>query len=233
MEYLHHLLETSSFPFWSAIVLGLMTALSPCPLATNITAIGFISKNIGNKRQTFLSGIIYTSGRALSYTVLGVILYLGAGRFQVARIFQGWGERLIGFILILTGLFLFDLLKIKLPVFSGLPDKIGEKSKGSLPGAFILGVVFALAFCPYSGALYFGMLVPMSISSASGLYLPLVFAIATGLPVLIIAWLLAYSISGIGTFYNRLKAFEKWFRRVVAVLFIITGIYYVVIFYIL
>ena len=232
MEFLHHLLENSSVPFWSAFILGLMTAISPCPLATNITAIGFISKDIEQKRRIFLSGILYTSGRAFSYTALGVILYLGASRFQIAQIFQGWGERLIGFILILTGIFMLDFIKIKFPGLSALTDKIGEKGKGSLWGAFLLGIVFALAFCPYSGVLYFGMLMPMTVASASGLYLPLVFAMATGLPVLIIAWLLAYSIAGIGSFYNRVKTFETWFRRVVAVVFIGTGIYYLAIFYV-
>src|SRR4030042_5879826 len=99
MEYLHHLLESSSMPFWSAFILGLMTAISPCPLATNITAIGYISKDVENKRRIFLSGLLYTLGRAFSYTTLGIIFYFGASRFHVAQIFQGWGERLIGFLL--------------------------------------------------------------------------------------------------------------------------------------
>ena len=226
MEYLHHLLENSSVPFWSALILGLMTAISPCPLATNITAIGFISRDIEHKSRIFLSGILYTSGRAFSYTVLGLILYLGASRFQIARIFQGWGERLIGFILILIGIFMFDVIQIKFPGFSGVTDKIGEKGKSSAWSAFLLGTLFALAFCPYSGVLYFGMLMPLTVASASGLYLPAVFAVATGLPVLIIAWLLAYSVAGIGSFYNRIKTFEIWFRRIIAVVFIGAGIYY-------
>jgi len=107
-----------------------------------------------------------------------------------------------------------------------------RKSKsGSGWSALLLGIVFALAFCPYSGVLYFGMLIPMSIASPDGLFLPFVFAIATGLPVIIVAWLLAFSVSSIGGFYNKIKIFEKWFRRVVAVAFIIVGIYYVYIFY--
>jgi len=95
----------------------------------------------------------------------------------------------------------------------------------------LLGFVFALAFCPYSGVLYFGMLIPMTISSASGLYLPVVFAIATGIPVIIFAWLLAYTVSGVGGLYNKMKVFEVWFRRVISVLFIGVGIYYVAIIY--
>jgi len=232
MEYLHHLLENSSAPFWSALILGLMTAISPCPLATNITAIGFISKDIKHKGRIFLSGILYTLGRAFSYTTIGLILYFGASRFHVAQVFQGWGERLIGFLLIIIGIFMLDFITIRFPGFSNLTDKIGNNSKGSLWGAFLLGVVFALAFCPYSGVLYFGMLIPMTIAHASGLYLPVVFAAATGLPVLIIAWILAYSVAGIGNFYHKVKTFETWFRRVVAILFILTGAYYLAIFYI-
>jgi cytochrome c biogenesis protein CcdA len=232
MEYLHHLLENSSTPFWSALILGIMTAISPCPLATNITAIGFISKDLENKRRIFISGLIYTLGRATSYTILGFILYMGASRFQVARLFQGWGERLIGFLLILIGVLMLDVIKIKFPGFSAITDKIGNKGKGSYRGAFLLGVVFALAFCPYSGVLYFGMLIPMSITSASGLYLPLVFAIATGLPVIIVAWILAYSVASIGNFYHKIKVFETWFRRIVAGVFILTGFYYLFIFYV-
>jgi cytochrome c-type biogenesis protein len=232
MEYLHSLLEYSPVPFWSALVLGLMTAISPCPLATNITAIGYISRDFGDRGRIFLSGILYTLGRAVSYTSLGLILYLGASRFHVAQLFQGWGERLIGFLLLLIGVFMLDLIHIKFPGFSEITEKIGNRGKGSLWGAFLLGIVFALAFCPYSGVLYFGILIPMTISSASGLYLPVVFALATGVPVLIIAWLLAYSVAGIGKFYNRIKIFETWSRRIVAVLFIGTGLYYLAIFYI-
>jgi cytochrome c-type biogenesis protein len=233
MEYLHNLLENSSAPFWSALILGFMTAISPCPLATNITAIGFISRDVKQKKRIFFGGLLYTLGRAFSYSSLGLILYFGASRFHIAQIFQGWGEHILGFLLIAIGVFMLDLVRIRFPVFSGLTDRIGKNSNGSLLGAFLLGIAFALAFCPYSGVLYFGILIPMTISSASGLYLPLVFAFATGLPVIIIAWLLAYSITGIGNFYNKVKAFETWFRRVVAFSFIAAGIYYLTVYFII
>ena len=97
----------------------------------------------------------------------------------------------------------------------------------------MLGIVFALAFCPYSGVLYFGMLIPITITSASGLYLPVIFALATGLPVLIIAWLLAFSVGSVGKFYNSMKNFEIWFRRIIAVLFIAVGLYYIIIYFII
>jgi cytochrome c biogenesis protein CcdA len=231
MEYLHRLLENSPMPFLSAVILGLMTAISPCPLATNITAIGYISREIEQKKKVFLSGLIYTLGRAFSYTLLGIILYAGASKFHVAKIFQGWGEKILGFVLIAIGILMLDIIKLKLPDFPLFTDKINMSKKSTMIGAFLLGLAFALAFCPYSGVLFFGILIPMSISSASGLYLPAVYALATGLPVIIVSWFLAYSLSGIGTFYNRIKSFEIWFRRIVAVIFIAAGFYYVFIYF--
>jgi threonine/homoserine/homoserine lactone efflux protein len=95
----------------------------------------------------------------------------------------------------------------------------------------LLGILFALAFCPTSGVFYFGMLMPMAAAETGGYLLPVVFALATGLPVIVVAWILAYSIAGLGKFYNRIQVFQKWFNRVVAVLFIVVGIYYAIINY--
>jgi len=230
MEILQSILENSQYAFLTAIILGLMTAISPCPLATNISAIGFISRDIENRRRVFINGLVYTLGRVISYTGLALIIYFGASKMNVSMLFQGWGERLLGPVLILIGLFMLDVIKIKLPGVSGLTDKIGEHSKGSYWSTLLLGMAFALAFCPYSGVLYFVMLIPMTVASASGLYLPVLYAIATGLPVIIFAWLLAYAVGNVGKLYNHIKTFELWFRRVVSVIFIGVGIYYVVIF---
>ena len=229
MEFLQSILENSQYSFITAMVLGLMTAISPCPLATNISAIGFISRDIENRKRVFINGLVYTLGRAISYTVLAVILYLGASKMNISMLFQGWGEKLLGPLLIVIGLFMLDVLKINFPALSKLTEKIGEKGKGSYWSTLLLGMVFALAFCPYSGVLYFAMLIPITISSASGLYLPVIFAVATGLPVILFAWLLAYAVGNVGKLYNHIKTFELWFRRVVAVLFILIGIYYIII----
>lgn len=229
MEILQAILDNSQYAFVTAFVLGLMTAISPCPLATNISAIGFISRDIENQKRVFYNGLTYTLGRAISYTGLAVILYSGASKMQVSMLFQGWGEKILGPLLILTGLLMLDVIKLNFPGLSGLTDKIGERSKGSYWSALLLGMVFALAFCPYSGVLYFVMLIPLTISSASGLYLPVVFAIATGLPVILFAWLLAFAVGNVGKMYNRIKVFELWFRRVVSIVFIGIGIYYIVI----
>jgi cytochrome c-type biogenesis protein len=227
-EFFTGILENNNMPWLSAAVLGLMTAISPCPLATNITAIGFISRDIENRNRVFTNGLLYTLGRAITYTGIAMIIFLGADQFKFSGFFQRHGQKFIGPLLIIAGLFMLDVLKIKFPGMSGLTSKMQNKTRWGYFDAVLLGLVFALAFCPYSGVLYFGMLVPMTVTSASGLYLPVVFAIATGIPVIIFAWVLAYTISGIGGAYQKVKDFELWFRRIIAVLFILAGMYYII-----
>ena len=227
MELLQSILENSQYSFVTALVLGLMTAISPCPLATNISAIGFISRDIEDRKKVFVNGLIYTLGRVISYTGLALILFLGANQIDVSLIFQGWGEKILGPLLILIGLFMLDIIKIKFPDLFGITNKIGEKSKGSYWSTLLLGILFALAFCPYSGVLYFGMLIPITITSPNGLYLPVLYAIATGIPVIIFAWLLAFAMNNVGKLYNSIKTFECWFRRIVAILFMMVGLYYI------
>ena len=228
MEFLTNLLDSSSIPWITALLLGLMTAISPCPLATNITAIGFIGQDLENRNRVFYNGLFYTLGRAISYTLIPLIIYFGADQFKFSGFFQRYGEKIIGPLLLLIGIFMLDFFRINFPGFGRLSEKMENRKSWRFIDAVILGIVFALAFCPYSGVLYFGMLVPLTISSASGLYLPVIFAIATGIPVIIFAWVLAYTISGIGGLYNRIKIFELWFRRVIAVVFVIIGIYYII-----
>jgi cytochrome c-type biogenesis protein len=225
MDFLNTLLENSTMPWISAMILGFMTAVSPCPLATNITAIGFISKDIKNRNRVFINGVLYTLGRAISYTAIALIIYFGADQFKFSGFFQIYGQKILGPLLIIIGLFMLDIIKIRFPGMSRLTSKMESKTTWSYLDAILLGMIFALAFCPYSGVLYFGMLIPMTVASISGLYLPIVFALATGIPVIIFAWILAYAVSGIGGVYNKVRTFEIWFRRIIAVLFIIVGIY--------
>lgn len=226
MEFLTNLLDNSTMPWLTALLLGLMTAISPCPLATNITAIGFISKDLEDRNRVFFNGLFYTLGRAITYTALALIIFLGVDQLKFSGFFQRYGEKFIGPLLIIIGFLMLDIIKIKFPGFGGLTSRLQNKKKWGYLDAVLLGLVFALAFCPYSGVLYFGILVPLTVTSASGLYLPVVFAIATGIPVIILAWVLAYMVSGLGNVYNKIKSFELWFRRIIAVLFIVVGIYY-------
>lgn len=228
MEFLQNILDGSNFPILSAFILGIMAAISPCPLATNITAIAYIGKNIENKRGVFINGIIYTLGRAVTYVGIAAILYYGANTFHVASFFSKYGERLLGPVMIVIGFLMFDFVKIKLPGLGKITDRFQQEGKKvSWVSSLLLGILFALAFCPYCAMLFFGMLMPLTIASPAGLALPLVFSIATGLPVIIFAFLIAYTLSSVGGLYNKLRIFEKWFRRVVAVLFILVGFYFV------
>jgi len=232
MDFLNSLIENSNLPILSAFILGLMTAISPCPLATNITAIGFISRDIQSQRRVFINGLIYTLGRVISYTGLAFILYFSANKFKISGFFQQYGEKFLGPLLIIISLFMLGVIKINIPGFGKFSEKMQQKDKTNYWDVLLIGMLFALAFCPYSGVLYFGMLIPMTISSTSGLYLPVFFAIATGLPVILFAWVIAYTVSGIGSLYNKIKTFELWFRRVIAILFLLVGIYYTIIVFI-
>ncbi|PIY10832.1 MAG: cytochrome C biogenesis protein [Flavobacteriaceae bacterium CG_4_10_14_3_um_filter_33_47] len=231
MDVLQSLLENYNIPILSAFVLGLMTAISPCPLATNITATAFISKNISSKKKVFLSGLLYSLGRGFSYTAIGLILYFGASKFHVARFFNQNGEKYLGPLLIIIGLIMLNVIKLKFLGNLNFQEKLSEKFKNKgLLGSFLIGVVFALAFCPYSGALFFGMLVPMTIASADGLYLPIVFAFGTGLPVILFTYLLAFTAGKVSVFYKRITKIEKVMRYIAAIVFIATGLYYIILF---
>lgn len=234
MDILQTWLEGSEVPVLTAFLLGLLTAVSPCPLATNITAIGFISKDIESKDRTFLLGILYTIGRMVAYSLLGALLIWmlrrGFDTFDLQSKVSQWGEMLLSPVLIVMGLVM--LFGDRLPL-SGFGLNASEKS-GCLRGAWgslLLGILFAMAFCPTSGLFYFGMLIPMSASATGGYALPAVYALATGLPVVIVAWIIAYSIGNIAGFYKKMQVFQKWLNRMVAVLFIIVGIYYAYTFY--
>lgn len=233
MEYLQNLLDGSTVPAVTAFLLGLLTAISPCPLATNITAIGYISRDITDRNRIFRDGLLYALGRIAAYTLLGAVLIAilreGASMFALQKAISRYGEMLLAPALILIGLFMLFGHKLKLPQFGfSHGDKI--KKHGGW-GALLLGVLFAMAFCPTSGIFYFGMLIPMSAAETGGYLLPAVFALATALPVVAVAWILAYSVAGLGRFYSRMQAFQKWFNRIVALLFIAVGIYYGVIYY--
>ena len=228
MELLQTLLDNSTMPVLTAFLLGLLTAISPCPLATNIAAIGYIGKDIEDRHSVFRKGLLYTLGRVVAYTLLGIVLIgiirSGASMFGVQKFIGTWGELLLGPLLIVIGLLMLFGHRLNLPQFgfNGQGERIAKKGGW---GAFLLGVLFAMAFCPSSGMFYFGMLIPMSATATMGYLLPVVFAVATALPVLIVAWILAFSANEIGRFYGRVKTIEKWLSIIVGLVFIIVGLY--------
>jgi cytochrome c-type biogenesis protein len=225
-ELLSNLYSNTSVPFLSAIILGLLTAISPCPMATNVTAIGFIGKNLANRNRVFYNGLIYTLGRTVSYSVLAIIIFFGADQLKISSVFQRYGEKIIGPLLIIIGILMLGIIRLNFPALSRLSEQYQNRKRFNYLDVFMLGMIFALAFCPYSGVLYFGMLIPLMIST-SGLHLPVAYAIATGIPVIIFAWVIAYTISGMGNLYKKIKSVEFWFRKAVAMVFIAIGIYYV------
>jgi len=226
-EILEQFAQNPETPILAAFALGLLTAIAPCPLATNITATAFIAKTINSQKKVLLSGLLYTLGRMFSYTFVAAIIYFGASKFKVAKLFQGNGEKYIGFVLIVLGLIMLDVIKFNFLSGSGnLTEKLSEKFKTKgLLGAFLLGALFALAFCPYSGALFFGMLMPITLKA--GLSIPVVFSLGTGLPVILFAFVIAYSMEKIGVYFNAITKFEKVMRIAAGIVFILTGLYYI------
>lgn len=232
MEWLQSLLDSGTTPVLTAFLLGLLTAISPCPLATNIAAIGFIGKNIESRKVIFRNGTLYTLGRIVAYTVLGAILITilkeGTSLFGIQKFIARYGEVIIGPVLLLISLFMLFGDRLNLPSFGFKGN--GEKlTKHGGWGALLLGVLFALAFCPTSGVFYFGMLIPMSATTTAGYLLPILFAIATALPVLVVAWVLAFSAHRIGEVYGRIQTIQKWLNIIIGFLFLAIGIYYCII----
>lgn len=227
----------SPVPVVAAFFIGLMTAISPCPLATNITAIAYISKRIDNSRHTLLTGFVYTLGRMAAYiAVASVIVFFGMNIQFIALTLQHYGERLLGPFLVLCGIYLLDIFHFdRLPGvdwFSGFTSGISARlaDKGYL-GAFLLGVIFALSFCPFSAVLFFAMLIPLALGAGDPVILPAVFALATGLPVIVISYLLVRGVGKCSGIVQKIGVAEVWIRRVVAVVFVGVGVYYIVIIY--
>ena len=221
-------------PLVAAFFIGLMTAISPCPLATNITAIAFISKKIDNSRHTLLAGSVYTLGRMVAYvTVASVIVFFGMNIRIISLGLQHYGELLLGPFLVLCGIYLLDIIQLdRVPGgdwFSGFTSGISGRlaDKGYL-GAFLLGVIFALSFCPFSAVLFFAMLIPLAIGAGDPVSIPAVFALATGLPVIVISYLLVKGVGKCSGIVKKVGAAEGWIRRVVAAVFLLVGIYYIV-----
>lgn len=234
MEELQMWLDNSSTPVVTAFLLGLLTALSPCPLATNIAAIGFIGRDLESRKRIFWNGLLYTLGRILSYALLGVVLIMvlrgGSSMFGIQKVVGSWGEYLLGPVLLGIGLFMLFGHRIHLPQFGFSGNAEGLARKGGW-GALAIGMLFALAFCPTSGVFYFGMLIPLSATATAGYLLPVVFAVATALPVLAVAWILAFSVQQIGSFYGKMQKVQKWMNAVVGVVFLAVGVYYCSIMY--
>ena len=227
IDFINILIDSYNIPLLTAFLLGVLTSISPCPLATNVTAIAYISKEIKTVKNTLLNGLFYTLGRGISYTLLATLIYFGLSSFQISSIFQGWGDKVLGPVLIVIGLIMFGMIKINIGGYNKKIEKLKEwlAEKGYI-GSLLLGVLFALAFCPYSGVLFFGVLIPLVLRSPESLLLPPLFALGTGLPVIIFSFLIAFSIQKVSQAFKIAQKIEKVMRYAVASVFLIAGVYY-------
>ncbi len=223
-------LGTSDIALLAAFFIGLMMAISPCPLAQNITAIAYISRKIDDSRHTIAVGFLYTLGRMATYIAIasGIVL-LGLNIQAISLPLQQYADLILGPILILFGLIMVEAFHVVMPKtgnrFREMNERLAERG---YIGSFLLGVVFSLTFCPFSAVLFFGMLIPLAIRVGDAFFVPAVFAFATGLPVILFSFVLVYSVSHVATMMNKIQIVEKWTRMVVGVLFIAVGIYYIV-----
>lgn len=221
-------LVSSNIPLLAAIGLGLLCAVSPCVMATNVAALAYVGRKSTQPGYALMTAALYTLGRVFSYTAIGILIVLvGLEVSALSRLLQGAGAKFIGPFLILVGVIL--LFAHRLPAFSGggglqrLGARFGDMG---VLGGFPLGALFALAFCPYSGVLFFAVLIPLALRTAGGVALPAVFAIGTGVPVLIFGALLSFGVTRVTAWTDKLTRADRWIRIVTAVIFIGAGIYY-------
>ena len=211
----------------SALWLGILTSISPCPLATNIAAVSFIGRRIGRTRVVLLTGLLYTLGRILTYVILGILLVTSALSIpQVSHILQKYMNKILGPVLIFVGMILLELIRINISG-SGLSEKMQKRVESyGILGAGLLGIIFALSFCPISAALFFGSLLPLSVKYESGFALPALYGLGTGLPVFLFAVLMAFGAQSVAKAFNKLTQLEWWVRRITGGIFIAIGIYF-------
>jgi cytochrome c-type biogenesis protein len=224
------LIDNVNLPVLSAFLLGLLTAISPCPMATNITAIAYVSRRVTDRKYAVITGALYTLGRMFSYSILGILMVLvGLEIPGVASVLQDISEPVLGPLLIIIGLIMISINRLSFGRGSGKLASMGGKvADWGMIGGFLLGVIFALAFCPYSAVLFFGILIPLALKSTGGIGLPAVYAIGTGLPVLVIGTIMSAGVSGVSSWLNALSRAERIIRIIVSIVFIGVGIYYVV-----
>jgi len=213
----------------SALWLGILTSISPCPLATNIAAISFVGRKVDKPGYVLCTGLLYTVGRAITYMVLGIVLVSSLLSMpSVSHWLQKYMYKLLGPILILVAMMLLDMLQ-----FTTKGSNLGQwcqqrADKFGFGGALFLGVVFALSFCPVSAALFFGSLIPLSIKHSSGVVLPLIYGIGTALPVFGFGLIVAFSAGAMAKAFHKVSQFELWARRITGVIFLLIGIYFTI-----
>jgi len=214
--------------FGSALWLGILTSISPCPLATNIAAVSFLSKKINHPKAVLWAGSTYTLGRMIAYAFLGIAIIASLVSIpSVANFLQKYMNRVVGPILLVVGLFLLDVIRFNISGFSLSREKQESIARSGAKGAFFLGAIFALSFCPISAGLFFGSLIPLALNSKAGIILPIFFGLGTGLPVMVFAIGISLGVSSAAHWFHKIAALEKHTRRITGVIFIIVGLYFI------
>jgi cytochrome c biogenesis protein CcdA len=211
---------------FSAFWLGILTSISPCPLATNVAAVSFVARNLESSRRVLWSGFLYGAGRMLAYVAIAVLAVASLLSLpEVSFFLESNMHKIIGPLLIVVGIVLLDVLPISFSTsFAG--SSVQEKAgKWGMWGSGILGIAFALTFCPLSAALFFGSLIPLAIDGKSAILMPSVYGLGTALPVIVFAFVMAFSAKSIGKVFDNLMQVEKWMRKLTAVVFIGAGFY--------
>jgi cytochrome c-type biogenesis protein len=211
----------------AALWFGILTSISPCPLATNIAAVSFIGRKVGRPGYVLSTGLLYTIGRTVTYVLLAIVLVKGLSSMPViSHWLQKYMNRLLGPVLILAAMVLLDLLSFNISS-SSIASWCNKRASGfGLAGALLIGILFALSFCPVSAALFFATLIPLSVKHSSAVLLPTVYGAGTALPVFVFAFLLAISADLMGRVFNKVTQFELWARRITGLIFLVVGIYF-------
>ena len=225
-------METTTLPMVSAVWFGILTSISPCPMATNIAATTFIGRQIKTRFGTLVAGAAYTGGRALAYIVICAIIVAGLFSIPGTSMFlQQYMNKVLGPLLIVVGLLILDIVPLRLPTWGGGDSKLMRRlSNSGAVGAVFLGFIFALSFCPVSAALFFGSVLPLAVKLESGVWLPLWYGVGTALPVIAFALVLAFSARLAGKFIQGLGIIERYLRLLTAVVFIVIGVYFTIVY---
>ena len=219
-------MNTQLMGFGGAVWLGVLTSISPCPLATNIAAISYVSRDVGQISKVLLSSLLYILGRVVAYTVLGSLVVqsiLSAPGVSVWL--QRYMNLFLGPVLVLAGMVLLGLIELPQQTGAGWSSLRDRFQKMGFVGSGLLGLLFALSFCPVSAALFFGSLIPLAVAEQSPLWIPAVYGVGAGLPVLGFALLLTFGAKSLGRVFQQVSRVERWLRIGTGCVMLGVGVY--------